>query len=510
MSTAASPSDASSKRLRLRAAADILLVFAITAADGSWPVPDVNEAHYLTKAKHFWQPAWAERDIFLTSGDSHVVFFATLGYLTQIMSLPAAAWCGRVIEWALLAWGWRRLSYAVVPRFGWAALTAAAAVAIGEHFHMAGEWIVGGCEAKVVAYAFVFSALADLVGQRWNRAIVQFGVAAAFHVLVGGWSIVAAGAAWLLAGRERPAVAQWLPGLIAGLILSLPGVVPGLQLSQGVDAATVAEANRIYVFDRLNHHLDPRFVVANFGLRHALLWLTWIAVCLAVPVSSGRRTLRNFTIGTGVIGLIGLAIGLLLPSDNPTTAGLLRFYWFRLSDVMPAIGLTLEIGALAASTTSARIRVACVTALLVAVVVHLGITINRRFAAPFARSENLGYPSNLATWRDVCGWIRSSTPKDSLFLTPRPFGTFTWYADRAEVATWKNVPQDARSLVEWRRRLNVLYPDGAVWLNYVPMDRIREFAKANHVDYLVTYREPPLAFPQVYANNDFVVYSLKE
>src|SRR5689334_6527750 len=101
MSTAASSTDAPSKRLPLRAAADILLVFVILAADGSWPVPDVNEAHYLTKAKHFWQPDWAERDIFLTSGDSHVVFFATLGYLMQIMTLPAAAWCGRIIEWAL-------------------------------------------------------------------------------------------------------------------------------------------------------------------------------------------------------------------------------------------------------------------------------------------------------------------------------------------------------------------------------------------------------------------------
>jgi hypothetical protein len=238
--------DSPPSRFRAQAVFDVLLVFAVFAADGAWPVPDVNEAHYLAKAKHYWEPQWAGRDLFLASADSHVPFFATLGWFTHIVSLPAAAWIGRLIEWALLAWGWRRLSYAVVPRFGWAAVTAAAAIAFGERLHMAGEWVIGGVEAKGIAYALIFSALADLVGGRWNRALVQLGGATAFHVLAGGWSITAVGAAWLAAGRNRPALKEWLPGLLAAVVLSLPGLLPALALSRGVDAATVAEANRIY------------------------------------------------------------------------------------------------------------------------------------------------------------------------------------------------------------------------------------------------------------------------
>lgn len=498
------------QRSRLLALVDVLLVFVVLTLDGSWPVPDVNEAHYLTKAKHFWEPRWIERDVFLSSADSHVVFFATVGGLTRIMPLPAAAWCGRLIVWGLLAWGWRRLSFRFVPRFGWAALTAAAAVAISERGHMAGEWIVGGCEAKCVAYALVFSGLADLVGGRWNRGLIQFGGAAAFHVLVGGWSIVAAGVVGLTAGRHRPPLGEWLPGLIGGGLLSLAGLIPALALSHGVDAATAVEANRIYVFERLAHHLDPRTIAPRFGLRHGALWGIWITLCCLLPADLGRRMLRRFVLGAGLIGLAGLAIGYGMSDALPLKAALLRFYWFRLADVMPAVGLTFELAAAAVMpTVRAGLRYAAVGVLIVAGTAHLGLIVDERAKLPFARSENLGYPSNLADWRDVCAWVKANTPQDALFLTPRPFATFKWYAERAEAATWKDVPQDAASLVEWRRRLDELYDEQTVWLNYVPAEKIHNFASRYDVDYLVTYLDPPLAFPVVYSNNDFVVYALK-
>ena len=35
-----------------RGAAECLLIAAVFAAAGAWPAPDVNEAVYLTKARH--------------------------------------------------------------------------------------------------------------------------------------------------------------------------------------------------------------------------------------------------------------------------------------------------------------------------------------------------------------------------------------------------------------------------------------------------------------------------
>jgi hypothetical protein len=60
-------------------------------------------------------------------------------------------------------------------------------------------------------------------------------------------------------------------------------------------------------------------------------------------------------------------------------------------------------------------------------------------------------------WREVCGWIRHHTPPDSIVLTPRRQQTFKWYAQRAEVASWKDIPQDAQSIVAWHRALENIY-----------------------------------------------------
>ena len=66
-------------------------------------------------------------------------------------------------------------------------------VGLMDRCQMAGEWVVGGVEAKGIAYVLVFLGLDSLVRDRWNRALLLFGAAAAFHVLVGGWTAVAAG-----------------------------------------------------------------------------------------------------------------------------------------------------------------------------------------------------------------------------------------------------------------------------------------------------------------------------
>ena len=45
------------------------------------PVPGVNEPHYLCKSKHFWQPAWCERDFFLASPEAFSPVLAILAMI---------------------------------------------------------------------------------------------------------------------------------------------------------------------------------------------------------------------------------------------------------------------------------------------------------------------------------------------------------------------------------------------------------------------------------------------
>src|SRR3990172_12023409 len=154
----------------LHVPAEILLVFAVFFLHGAWPVPDVNEPYYLGKAIHFWNPDWAAGDFFLNTADSHQVFSMAFGWLSLGLGPRALAWTLRLLTWGLLAWSWRRLSFAVAPRRWIAVVTAALFVLLQSRCAMAGEWVVGGAEAKGFAYVFVLLGLEALVRDRWGRA----------------------------------------------------------------------------------------------------------------------------------------------------------------------------------------------------------------------------------------------------------------------------------------------------------------------------------------------------
>ena len=54
---------------------EIALIFLLFALYGAYAVPDTNEAHYLGKAAHFWNPNYVQNDFFLNSPDAHGVFY---------------------------------------------------------------------------------------------------------------------------------------------------------------------------------------------------------------------------------------------------------------------------------------------------------------------------------------------------------------------------------------------------------------------------------------------------
>ena len=62
ISAATAPTFLTTVRPWWRAAVETLLVFGVFALHGAWPVPDVNEPHYLSKAKHYWNPDWCRAE----------------------------------------------------------------------------------------------------------------------------------------------------------------------------------------------------------------------------------------------------------------------------------------------------------------------------------------------------------------------------------------------------------------------------------------------------------------
>ena len=77
--------------------------------------------------------------------------------------------------------------------------------------------------------------------------------------------------------------------------------------------------------------------------------------------------------------------------------------------------------------------------------------------------------------------------------------------------TWKEMPQDAASILEWHDRLDKMHLWGA--LGMVPLsersvDDLQMLGKAYGANFILTRSTPPLALPLLYRNDSFALYRL--
>ncbi len=690
---------------------EVFLIFAVFVAYGAWPTPDVNEQYYVGKAIHFWNHDWLSADPFLNTPDSHWLFYGVFGLLSFFFTQNVAVWVGRVLVWLLMAIAWRRLSRSLIPVKLISVVTATAFAFYLDTFHLAGEWIIGGVEGKSFAFPLVFWGLAYFVEGKFNRAWVLYGLASAFHVLVGGWVVIASLFAWgvehilrrlfalklcrvnTVADRIRLCACDFLrilPGLAIGGVTSLLGVIPALRLDSGVTASILRESRQIYVFKRLSHHLVASSLPWTFLTRFGLLVLGFVlvAVLTAILIRRARREelplapfesddtfltsdrfarVNSFVVGALVVASIGLALDYGAKylassgriSDYRDVAGLLRYYWYRLSDwvvpfgfvmtsarlitslvyvafnayhssderqrlfkhipVLFSVQLFLGVGfywffhfilyrhsmalananivdgsipipkpteavAFIAALDAFGLSILCACAIgtlcrklslkrdrvvmefnarvglegrfTISNALLVGIGLWLLFAVLAAPGQRLLYYVDLRSskvvprseppkesiagaWRETCRWVAANTPKDAVFLVPRGCDSFKWLAGRAEAGSWKEIPQDAKSIVEWNRKMELFYANpgakedspmrwnqalNVVFINKGRAQILEESASAGY-DYAILEAAPYTVFavPEaarrwkefidsdaVYQNQQFVVLQLNK
>jgi hypothetical protein len=449
-----------------------LAIGLVCAATGAWPVPDVNETVYLTKARHAADPAWGRGDFFLETPDAHGVFFRIIGPLTAAVPLDSAAWIGRWAGWLAVAAGFRHAIQPLVTPV-WARVVAAALFALAlRQTTAAGEWVLGGCESKVFAWAAVLAAAGEWCRGRWPTAWAWAGGGTALHPLVGGWAQVAlVVAGWWTGGPivppgARGRVVLWVA---IGLGLAALGIVPVLSLASGVTAAEKVEATRIYVVERLPHHLLVRTFADGLVARHVLAVCVWWLLRQRLPATPARQRSDALTAAALFISLTGCAISLVEPFAPVWARGLLRYYWFRLGDGLVPFSLAATVAAALADAGVlaglCRWPVPLVRWLAVGLLVADVAGQSAHWPLPGRRGlvARADTRVDAAAWGDVCRWVAGNTPADARFLTPRGASSFTWLTGRAEVVGWKNSPQDARSLIAWRRRIVDCYSrDGSL------------------------------------------------
>jgi hypothetical protein len=517
-------------------------------------VPGINESHYLPKAKHLFQPDFAARDLFIASGNAHWLFSLLAGGLSLFLSLPAVAWVGRLAAWLALAVAWQRLMHALTmprPVRPLALVACLLAILLG---NWSGEWAVGGFEGKAFAYPCVFWALALVVEARWRGAWIWLAAAVAFHPLVGAWAGLSVWLVWLVWGRAAaPLRQQWAAWSLAGCI-SLIGILPAVMMLGGPARSGDVVTAQIHAFFRLAHHQSPHlfhlsqhlaggFTLACLAVTTLLAYRHPGRSSLGEPADSVERArwlLRVAWMAVAISG-VGLLIDVgLVPLRPDIAAGLLRFYWFRWFDVAVPLAWTATLWCGACELARMRLAPSAsdpsssdpsssdpayssvsqgrgekrllrwlpltgLTLLSLTLAARQAWQQSQSWVPPADRSLLLSGNSRLQSgpeviddWQAVCAWIREHTPADSLFLTPRAQQTFKWYAGRAEVVSYKDVPQDGPALLIWYDRLQRTAPPRSAageplgWTT----PQLRQLQERYGFEYVLVdrriQREPPL------------------
>ncbi|MCH8840928.1 MAG: hypothetical protein IH831_09715 [Planctomycetes bacterium] len=240
------------------------------------------------------------------------------------------------------------------------------------------------------------------------------------------------------------------------------------------------------------------------------------------PSLRGRGTgaaltrLCRFAAWLFLISTCGLIWEIVCWNHPALAASLLKYYWFRLADV----GVPLAAAFLTCFWIERLVRERSRLA-LPALAIAVALPAWHLVGASAARWQDATPPADAkmldpAAWREACQWVRNNTPAEAMFLVPRVSQSFSWYAHRRNVVTWKDVPQDAATIVTWRDRYFGAfwhYDEFGVYVPYGSLaqqgtSRIRELAAKYGVDFVITREYPPLGLPVAHANAWYTVYAV--
>ncbi|TWT55245.1 hypothetical protein KOR42_28720 [Thalassoglobus neptunius] len=488
------------------------------------PIPGVNEPHYLSKAKHFWQPEWCAGDFFLDSSNPHLVFYWVFGWLSQLLTLEQAAIVVRVVGYLPLAVGWTLLGKRVTGSGIASVLSLGVFLTFHSLGNWSGEWLVGGMESKVIAYGFLFGAMASAMSLRIVASALLAGLAISFHPVVGVWGTLSAAAATLcwvvLFGRSQIRnspipVSRWFLAAIVFVVAALPGLWSAASIVLQTDPNDSLMATHLQVAHRLAHHLDPMTFPKSSHRYFTMLVLAWAVFIVLQPTrDEAIRWWRFIGFWALAFALIGVAIAW-GPRPVKSMPGyewriaLLKFYPFRLADILIPVSISFSIAELVRRETSDRFRsnvwanalCVCIASVLVSVAVWM----------PGSDRNPSGMSAEVrANWIDVARWIDEHTPEDSLVYSLENQWAVKWFANRPEYVNYKDCPQDAESLLEWNRRLWMIanWKKAATKDMLITADELQDLHDRTGIDEIIFGKYWKVDVDANYRNKSFRVYRI--
>jgi hypothetical protein len=403
-------------------------------------VPSGNELLYLLRLARQWDPGFLLNDWTFAMGEpEHFVFNSVFGLPCLILPLEAVGIAGRVLSWLFVSIGILRLARHMGIGVWPAVFAILVWLAIGQSL-VAQEWILGGFEAKCVAYALLFFSLDGFLSAKPHRAALMLGLTFSFHPAVGLWAALAAVPAVLT--QRLP----WLTLVRCGALATL-GALPGmLPLLSTVFGAAGGDPGlwKFMVRLKMPFHLDP------------LSWRKWDILTLYLAFAfNAVHAFRNrgnrvslfliaFESALGVFFSAGLIWRL---TDN---FDLLKFMPFRLFAVLtPLFFLFRLVHSFRQPVWETRPGKAAIA---------FGLITLMAFPNPVSglssRVDEKSWWTRDDGLRPALAWLSQHTENGSIAILP-PWRHEGWYyGRRAQIVCYPFHPYDR--LEEWRERVESL------------------------------------------------------
>ncbi len=423
---------------------------------------------------------------------------------------------GRFVTWALAAWSIVALARAVrLP--AWSLVAGFAAWLLWRQTLTSCGSPFEGFQVKSFSYPLLFFSIAFAVRGKSARAGLCAGGATAFHIIVGGWGCMAIFVSMLINRKQFP-----LRKIAAFLLATSPFIVPtvlaaGLFNQGGLSSAERQWVDEIYVTIAAPYCADLDYFMSTQR------WERVVVVFLLAPI-----LIRLWPHRDEARVLLGFVAALIAVFVAGIVAQHLELYWFlkvlpfQLGASLPAFFMFLLLPAWVRTLgTAGHVRrgFGVVALAGVAWLLYDRQAVQLLIAAPGSAIEELrqpqwGGPPKEPDYGDarLYHWIRTSTPKESVFITPL-IKDFWPYAERAQVASRRHAPWDHR-LIEWTERLqaiNELDLQGDLEadegdLSIEDLVDIRDDYGATH--YLTTRKRPDLSKQLLFTAHGFFVYDV--
>ena len=448
---------------------------------------------------------------------SNFLFNWILGYLLNNQETLIIIFIGRIISYIFISYSYIKLSRTLNINSYLSTLSYVIFLYYFENgIGDAGEWMVGGLESKVIAYALTILSLSYFLREKYKTGTFLAGIAVSTHLLVGGYNILClCPVLVLIAIRNVLHFKTILQCILLFLITGAIGILSILNIILSNTPKNIQEEGwGIYVNTRVPHHLIPNFETNTWII---LIILTLVNLLHLKNKSIAKKYLATYSLSTIFI----LSIGLLIYYTSETHY--LRIYFFRFSDSMlPLITILL----LASLNISSRIRIIIFTLTTLFILPNI---LKEKEIKRFILRKSYNLESIYKkTDPDIImtKWIMNNTSDYDIFIVPPEKLYFCMNTEREVFITWWMLPNQKEykttrllpnEMIEWYNRLKLLNQNmnfstlKEVKKNYSKLDtqsilNIQSTYKS--VKYILTTTSKKLDFPIVKKTEKQILYQI--